>query len=72
MKNDSYKKSNTNKFIIFSYKHQSLVKKFLFLLILFASNFQQKDYNSDKINVGYYCKSLKNGGVERVTSLLIN
>ena len=72
MKNNLYRKNNANKFINFSYKYESHVKKFFLFIILFASNFKQKDLYSDKIKVAYYCKSLKNGGVERVTSLLIN
>ena len=66
------KKKFTKKFINFSYKYKSIIKKCLFFLIIFSSNIPQKNLNYKQIKVAYYCNSLKNGGVERVMSLLLN
>ena len=46
----------------------------IFIIQLISSNSKQNisDINVDIIKIGYYCSSLKYGGVERVMALLIN
>ena len=46
----------------------------IFTIKYIRSNFKQNisDINADIIKIGYYCHSLKYGGVERVMALLIN
>lgn len=54
------------------YKNKFYVKKKLLFIVIFLLICQEEMINYGFINVGYYCNSLKNGGVERVMSLLIN
>ena len=59
------KKEKPNK-ILYLYKIYIFVLAFIIL-----TSFNYK-INSDKIKVGFYCEKYKNGGVERVMSLLFN
>ena len=54
-----------------SYKYKFILVKFLFFIIIFLAFYEGKDINNARINIGYFCSSFKNGGVERVMSLLI-
>ena len=46
----------------------------IFIIQLIRSNSKQNisDINVDIIKIGYYCSSIKYGGIERVMALLIN
>ena len=52
------------------YKYKSHLKIFL-LLILIIESLYNRHHRNYLIKVAYYCNSFKNGGVERVISLLI-
>ena len=64
----TYKKYYINKYILI------LNLLLIFTIKYIRSNFKQNisDINADIIKIGYYCHSLKYGGVERVMALLIN
>ena len=47
-------------------------KKILLFIIIFNLYSKEIYFKTELIKVGYYCNSLKNGGVERVMSILIN
>ena len=51
---------------------KSLLIFFLIYFYYFKLNFQDEDFDISLIKIAYYCNSIKNGGVERVISLLIN
>ena len=56
----------------FSFKFKSYLKKILLLIILILSDLDANKIDTYIIKIAYYCNSLKNGGVERVMSLLAN
>ena len=56
------------------YKYCLILILHFFIILYNRSNSKQNisDINVDIIKIGYYCNSLKYGGVERVMALLIN
>ena len=64
----TYKKYYINKYCLI------LILLLIFTIKYIRSNFKQNisDINVDIIKIGYYCHSIKYGGVERVMALLIN
>ena len=60
---------NVNKFYN---KYISVLKKISIFLIIFILLLENNKLDIDLIKVGYYCNSIKYGGVERVMALLIN
>ena len=66
-----------NKTEVFNKKektHESINFHKIYILILafMILNDYKYDFNSKIINVAFYCRSIRNGGVERVMALLIN
>ena len=64
----TYKKYYFDKFCLI------LILLLIFTIKYIRSNFKQNisDINVDIIKIGYYCSSIKYGGIERVMALLIN
>ena len=56
------------------YKYCLILILHLFIIRYNRSNSKQNisDINADIIKIGYYCRSIKYGGIERVMALLIN
>ena len=52
--------------------NNSTFKTILLIIIIIILNSHIKKIKNHSINVGFFCDSIKNGGVERVISLLIN
>jgi len=53
------------------YKYKWSFKSILFIIIILIINLKIKQINDHLIKVGFFCNSIKNGGVERVISVLI-
>ena len=64
-------------FIIIIFIEKKIIKEFnkkkiFFNNLFFGFNLTENNSIKYKIKIGIYCKSIKNGGIERLTSLLIN
>ena len=74
-KNNTYKNFKGKIICIFNYIYKLNIKFFLIsiLISIIYIFFIIKYLNSSNhINIGYYCRSIKYGGVERVMAQLIN
>ena len=72
MKKSSLEKNKVNIMNKFSNKYKSIKRIFFLLIILFILFCNENNKDITSIKIAYYCNTFKNGGVERVMSLLIN